>query len=213
MMGSIIPYIRSEGNIVASVSVNGSMIQALSISGSIATNIATDAQMTTQETQQGAGAPMFPFLSIIDDGNIADWVGKPLWELPDWQCVSPGVTPPDRAHWITAGIANTLSKYKLANVPYELEIINYIRIYFDFTGYEIITMPGISAGIYLDDVLFETLKTMKMKSVTPTLKMLEWTGLVIDADVFKNATKRELWIRALDGGSFGEGDPPKFEKD
>jgi hypothetical protein len=48
---------------------------------------------------------------------------------------------------------------------------------------------------------------------SPTLKMLEWTGLNVSADVFRNATKVELWLKSIDGGSAPPGDEPNFQQE
>jgi hypothetical protein len=159
------------------------------------------------------GAPMFPFVSIIGDGDTSDWLARPENGTPHWNCVSPGVTPPDRSHQIRVGGDGKVCKFTLADIAADLDIINYMRMYFDFSGFSYGSkLPGIKAGIYLDDILFESIKTMQTVSSSPKLLMLEWTGLNVSADVFKNATKVELWLTSIDGGTAPPGDEPNFQQ-
>jgi len=156
---------------------------------------------------------MLSFVSIIADGDSKDWNARPFPpDLDDWQHVAPGITPPDRTHWLYAGSINKLSKFVLANVPTELDVITFIRLFFDYKGKSFTLNPGLTAGLYLDDVLVDSTKNLNLSTnnvINQT--MLEWTGLSISANVWRAATKRELWITSKDGSGYGGGSPPNFE--
>ncbi len=193
------------GAATTDVTAIGSITVIRNISGSATTAI----QAIGRATIPTGGLPMLSFLSIIADGTITQWEPQPDDGTDNWECVAPGTTPPDRSHWVFTDLTAKLDKYVLTNVPDNLDRINYMRMYFDFTGIDLGLIPGIRVQLRLDDIIFDIQKDLQLVSDLPNTVMVEWDGLDYDADVFRNATKVELWMYSISAA----GAPPPEDPD
>jgi hypothetical protein len=223
--GSVVASKLLDGFFTTGVTDVASIVKTTNTIGAATTDIAAIGSVSVKRNIVGAattaiqtysyvriptgGLPMLSFLSIIADGDRSDWTPQPSDGTANYESVAPGVTPPDRSHWVFTDLTAKLDKYLLTNVPDNMDRINYMRMYFDFTGIDLGLIPGIRVQIRLDDVIFDSQKDLQLVADSPNTVMVEWSDLDYSADVFKNATKVELWMYSISAA----GAPPPEDPD